>query len=98
MSHYLDTINATFDAIGKVPFSSLSVPFVKYEFLTGGGKVNQYSLTDVFLDYHAETAAQNAFVAMIEKSECPLVQAYKETVRACFVDRNLKELEIREEA
>jgi len=31
---------------------------------------------------------------MLEKSECPLVKAYKETVQACFVAQNLEELEV----
>ena len=95
MSH-LDTINQTFAAIGKVPFSSLSVPYISYR--TIGGKLEQYSMKDVFEDYGNETASHNAFVAMLEKSTCPLVQAYKETVQACFVAQNLEELEMREEA
>jgi hypothetical protein len=99
MSHYLDIINQTFAAIGKVPFSSLSVPYVKYESLTScAGKIKQSSLDDVFECYGNETAAHAAFVAMLEKSTCPLVQAYKETVQACFVAQNLEELEMREGA
>lgn len=93
MSHYLDTINQTFAAIGKVPFSSLSVPYVSYR-TSIGGEVKQYSMKDVFEDYGPETAAYAAFVAMLEKSTCPLVQAYKETVKACFVAQNLEELEV----
>lgn len=92
MSH-LDTINQTFAAIGKVPFSSLSVPYISYH-TNIGGKLAQYQMQAVFNDYHGETAAQNAFIAMLEKSTCPLVQAYKETVQACFVAHNLEELEI----
>lgn len=92
MSH-LDTINQTFAAIGKVPFSSLSVPFISYRYQKCG-KLDQYAMNEVFNDYHGETAAQNAFIAMLEKSTCPLVQAYKQTIQACFVDRNLEELEI----
>lgn len=96
MSH-LDTINQTFAAIGKVPFSSLSVPYISYR-TSIGGTFAQYSMNDVFEDYGNETAAHAAFVAMLEKSTCPLVQAYKETVQACFVAQNLEELEMREEA
>ena len=93
MSH-LDTINQTFAAIGKVPFSSLSVPYVKYESLTScAGKIKQSSLADVFESYGNETAAHNAFVAMLEQSTCPMVQVYKETVKACFVWHNLDQLE-----
>lgn len=91
--HYLDTINQTFSAIGKVPFSSLSVPHVSYQRKTHG-KIAQYAMNEVFNDYHGETAAQNAFIAMLEKSECPLVQAYKQTIQAVFVAQNLEELEV----
>lgn len=93
MSHYLDTINQTFAAIGKVPFESLSLPHISYR-NNIGGKLSRYSMREVFEDYAQETAAMNAFIAMLEKSTCPLVQAYKETVQACFVAQNLEELEI----
>lgn len=91
--NYLDTINKTFAAIGKVPFSSLSVPHVSYQ-RKAYGEIAQYAMTEVFNDYHGETAAQNAFIAMLEKSECPLVKAYKQTIEACFTDKNLDALEI----
>ena len=91
MSH-LNTINKTFDSIGKVPFSSLSVPYVSYRHSIGG-ELGQYSMREVFTDYGDETAAHNAFIAMLEQSTCPLVQAYKQTVQACFVAQNLEELE-----
>jgi hypothetical protein len=90
---YLDIINQTFAAIGKVPFTSLSVPYVSYH-TNIHGRVAQYEMQAVFNDYHGETAAQAAFIAMLEKSECPLVKAYKETVQACFVAHNLEELEV----
>jgi len=90
---YLDIINQTFASIGKVPFSSLSVPYVSYH-QHSHGRVAQYEMQAVFNDYHGETAAQNAFIAMLEKSECPLVKAYKDTVQACFVAQNLEELEV----
>jgi len=91
---YLDIINQTFASIGKVPFSSLSVPHVSYRENIMVGKIAQYAMNEVFNDYHGQTAAQNAFIAMLEKSECPLVKAYKETVQACFVAANLEELEV----
>jgi len=90
---YLDIINQTFAAIGKVPFTSLSVPHVSYR-NSIGGRVSQYPMNEVFDDYGNETAAHAAFVAMLEKSKCPLVKAYKETVQACFVASNLEELEV----
>lgn len=91
--HYLDTINQTFAAIGKIPFSSLSVPYVSYH-VHCYGRIAQYEMQAVFNDYHGETAAQNAFIAMLEKSECPLVRAYKQTIQAAFVAQNLEELEV----
>lgn len=90
---HLDIINQTFAAIGKVPFTSLSVPYVSYA-KSIGGRVSQYPMQAVFNDYHGETASQNAFIAMLEKSECPLVQAYKQTIQAAFVAQNLEELEV----
>lgn len=91
--HYLDTINQTFAAIGKAPFSSLSVPHVSYQRKTQG-EISQYAMAEVFNDYHGETAAQKAFIAMLEKSECPLVHAYKQTIQAAFVAQNSEELEV----
>ena len=89
---HLDTINQTFDAIGKVPFSSLSVPFVSYR-KKPGGEICKYPMVEVFDDYHDYPTNQAAFVAMLEKSECPLVKAYIQTVQACFVEHNLDELD-----
>lgn len=97
MSYYLDIINQTFLAIGKVPFSSLSAPYVSYR-KKAGGEVAQYEMREVFLDYGAETEPQRAFLEMLEKSECPLVKAYIESVKAAFVAQNLEELEMWEEA
>lgn len=91
--HYLDIINQTFAAIGKVPFTSMSVPYVSYA-KSIGGRVSQYPMQAVFNDYHGETAAQNAFIAMLEKSECPLVKNYILMVQACFIANNLEELEV----
>ena len=96
MSH-LDTINQTFAAIGKVPFSSLSVPYVSYRYKIGG-ELAQYSLKDVFADYHGETAVQTAFIEMLEKSTCPWVQVYRNAVQMCFEAQNKDELEMLEEA
>ena len=90
---YLDIINQTFASIGKVPFSSLSVPHVSY-FRSAGGRVDQYDMQAVFKDYNGETAVQNALIEMLEKSKCPMVKAYILTVQACFVVHNLEELEV----
>lgn len=93
MSHYLDTVNQTFSAIGKVPFSSLSVPHVSYQRKTYG-EIAQYAMTEVFNDYHGETAAQKAFIDILEKSNCSLVRSYKKIIQASFEAQNLKELEV----
>jgi hypothetical protein len=90
---YLDIINQTFASIGKVPFSSLSVPYVSYH-TNIHGRVAQYEMQAVFNDYHGETAAQAAFIAMLEKSECPLVKAYKAKIQDCFTDKNLDALKV----
>lgn len=91
---HLDTINQTFAAIdGKVPFASLSVPCVSYR-NKPEGKIIQYPLNEIFSDYGTHAAAEVAFLAMLEKSECPLVKAYIQTVQACFVAQNLEELEV----
>jgi hypothetical protein len=89
---HLDTINQTFAAIGKAPFASLSVPCVSYR-NDPVGRIIQYPLDEVFSDYGTHAAAEVAFVAMLEKSECPLVKAYIQTVQACFVEHNLDELD-----
>ena len=94
---HLDTINQTFAAIGKVPFSSLSLPYISYR-KNIGGELGKYEIKEVFEDYGNETTAHAAFVAMLEKSECPLVKAYIQTVKDCFVKQNLEELEIFSEA
>jgi len=64
---------------------------------TGFGTQTKY-LGKAFEDYGNETTAHAAFVAMLEKSECPLVKAYIQTVKDCFVKQNLEELEIFSEA
>ena len=94
MSHYLDTINQTFAAIGKAPLESLSIPFVSYRKNRIGGSIERYTLDEVFTDFVAEPAVKDAFIAMLEESACPLVQVFKETVQAFYVANNLEELEI----
>ena len=89
---HLDTINQTFDAIGKVPFASLSVPCVSYR-NKPGGEIIQYPLDEVFSDYGDHASARFAFVVMLSLSKCPLVKAYIQNVQACFVEHNLDELE-----
>ncbi len=85
----VDTITNT---VRTTSSQVLSVPYVTYR--DGNGpKVMPYPLTEVFSDYGTEPKLMAALMAVIEKSDCPLVAAYRLAVAERFADANADEVE-----
>jgi hypothetical protein len=86
----IETITNT---VRNVSHKSLSVPYVTYRNLDAVPKVMPYPLVEVFSDYGAEPKLMAALMAVIEKSDCPLVAAYRLAVAERFADAHADEVE-----
>jgi hypothetical protein len=79
--------------VRNVSHKALSVPYIGYT-ANPMGSVMPYEVLEVFTDYGTDKGATlEAFVAMIEKSDCPLVAAWRMAVAKRFSDQNADELE-----
>ena len=79
--------------VRTVSHKALSVPYIGYS-VKPLGSVMPYELLEVYCDYGTDKGPTlDAFVAMIEKSDCPLVAAWRMAVAQRFSDQNADELE-----
>lgn len=85
----IDTITKT---VRTVPYQVLSVPYVKNS-RDGSAVIAAYPLAEVFSDYGTEPKLMAALMAVIEKSDCPFVAAYRLAVAERFADANADEVE-----
>ena len=67
--------------IRKVPAKSLTVPVVR------GNCVERAPLADSITDTVSYGSPTEAFMAVLEKSDCPLVKTLRETLAADYADR-----------
>ncbi len=74
------------ESIRKVSASSLSVPFVKFRGAAVGGFIDQYPLVEVVRDYSSNTGPEAALMTLLERSDCPLVAAYREALATAYAD------------
>ena len=72
------------DSIRKVPASSLSLPFVSFP--EGNARLGVYALSEVVTDYGVYGKALAALLLVLEKSDCPLVAAYRQTLAKTYAD------------
>ena len=84
----VDTITKT---VRTVPYQVLSVPYVKHT--ATSASIASYPLVEVFSDYGTEPKLMAALMAVIEKSDCPLVAAYRLAVAERFAEANAEEVE-----
>lgn len=86
----IETLTQT---VRTVSHKALSVPYVGYS-TNPAGQVMPYEVLEVFCDYGTDKGATlAAFTAMIEKSDCPLVAAWRLAIAERFADQNADELE-----
>jgi hypothetical protein len=77
------------ESIRKVPAANLAL--VYYSSSKNG--LAQYSVPEVVTDYGTDPKPLEALLAVLEKSDCPLVQKYREALAEHFADRNADEVE-----
>lgn len=85
----IETITKT---VRNVPHQALSVPYVKRS-MTARPRIDQYPLSEVIVDYGTEPKCMDALMAVIEKSDCPLVAAWRMAIAERFADSNADEVE-----
>lgn len=85
----IETITQT---VRKVSHKSLSVPYVHYSGFNAP-KVMPYPLAEVFCEYGVDKGPIDAFMEIVEKSDCPLVAAWRMEVAKRFSEQNADEVE-----
>jgi hypothetical protein len=85
----IETITET---VRNVDSKALSVPYVSYA-QREYGKVCAYPLVEVITDYGTEPKCVDALMAVIEKSDCPLVAAWRMAIAERFADSHADEVE-----
>lgn len=86
----IETITET---VRKVSIKALSVPYVKYSSIDSFGKIAPYPLSEVIEDYGTEPKCMDALIAVIEKSDCPLVAAWRMAIAERFADSHADDVE-----
>lgn len=79
-------------SIRKVGSASLSVPFVKFR-SADNCYLDQYPLVEVVRDYSSEKGPEAALMALLERSDCPLVATYREALAKAYADSWADEVE-----
>ena len=94
-SHYRDLIRETItETVRSVNPAVLSLPYVKYASCNDTApKIAAYPFAEVVTDYGADEVPLAALMAVIARSDCPLVAAYREALAARFEDAQADELE-----
>ena len=95
-----DMIEALTETLRKVPMSQVGVEYVRTvtrgegENRTYPSEISMYPSKEIFTDYGTDKGATlDAFIAMIEKSDCPLVAAWRMAVAKKFADSNADEVQ-----
>lgn len=71
--------------IRKTDATKLGLQYVKGEF-NGSAKLAMYQLTEVVTDYGTDKGPMAALMAVLAKSDCALVQAYRVALAEKFID------------
>ena len=95
-----DMIEALTKTIRTVPMTQVGVEYVKTvvrgegENRTYPSEIAMYPSKEVFCDYGTDKGPTlDAFIALIEKSDCPLVATWRMAVAKKFADHNADEVE-----
>ena len=77
--------------VRKVPHKHLSAPFVSYA-QNPTGRIHTNPLAEVVADTCSRGKPLDALMAVMEKSDCPLVAAWREAMAADYVYRNASDI------
>jgi hypothetical protein len=77
--------------VRKVTHKYLAVPFVRYGF-NGAARIETTSLAEAVVDICTNGEPLDALMAVLEKSDCPLVAAWREAMAADYIYRNSSDI------
>ena len=77
--------------VRKVSSKHLSAPFVSYA-NAPAGRVHTRPLAEVVADTCSDGKPLDALMAVMEKSDCPLVAAWREAMAADYIYRNASDI------
>ena len=78
-------IEALTQTILHAPNATIGLPYVKYA--EHGPRLAMYALTEVITDYGTEPEPLEALMAVLAKSTCPLVSAYRMAIAESYRDK-----------
>ena len=78
----IETITQT---VRKISSKNIGLQYVKNE-SNGSARIAIYPLNEVVTDYGADPKPLAALMAVLEKSDCPLVQAYRVALAERYAD------------
>ena len=73
-----------------VPAKSLGLDLISYK--GGKPKLSTCGVLNVIADYSSEIGPLAALAVVLEKSDCPLVAAYREALAVAYIDANEDEI------
>ena len=71
------------ETVRTVSHKALSLPYVTYR-TNPNGAISAYPLAEVVSEYGIEPSCMDALMAVIEKSDCPLVAAWRMAIAKRF--------------
>ena len=77
--------------VRTVTHKHLSVPYVSYRH-TATGRIDTNPLAEVVADVCSSGKPLDALMAVMEKSDCPLVAAWREAMAADYIYRNASDI------
>ena len=80
------------ETVRTVSHKALSLPYVTY-FKAPEGTVAAYQLKDIVADYGVATECLDALMAVIERSDCPLVATWRMAIAKRFADAHADDVE-----
>ena len=83
---YDDMVDTIVNKSRIVGVKNTGLDYVKYQSMNASGKIEMYPMVDIIADYGTDTKPMDAFIAMFEKSDCPLVQAYREALARQYAE------------
>ncbi len=77
--------------VRKVTHKHLAVPYVSYA-KSSAGRIDTHPLAEVVADVCTSGKPLDALMAVMEKSDCPLVAAWREAMAADYIYRNASDI------
>ena len=80
------------DSIRKVSGAKLALPYVRIR--DGEAQMSAYPLSEVVADYGVYGKPLDALLLALEKSDCPLISAYREVLATAYADAWADEIDM----